>query len=225
MGADYIEIDLGMTRDGVLVAMHDDNVDRTTNGKGLVRSYNVYELKSLDAGSWFNKKYPEKARESFVGMEVPTLDEIFLEFGDTVNYYIETKQPEENPGMEKKLIALLEKHHLLEGDLSKGKVVIQSFSKQSLLEINRLYPDLPLIQLYWFESTPTFSDETLNEIKEYAVGIGLNHNVLTNQLVESFKERGVLLHLYTVDDRNEFKKLRAWGVNGIFTNVSDIEEM
>lgn len=55
MGADYLEIDLQQTKDGELVAMHDETVDRTTNGKGLVKSYSLKELQQLDAGSWFRK--------------------------------------------------------------------------------------------------------------------------------------------------------------------------
>ncbi|MEJ7264933.1 glycerophosphodiester phosphodiesterase family protein, partial [Staphylococcus epidermidis] len=75
-GASYIEIDLQMTKDGHLVAMHDETVDRTTNGTGRVDSYTLEELKKLDAGSKFNEQHPEYADEQYKGAEVPTLDEI-----------------------------------------------------------------------------------------------------------------------------------------------------
>jgi len=58
MKGDYIEIDLQMTKDGELIAMHDETLDRTTNGTGLVKDYTLEEIKQLDAGSWFNEKYP-----------------------------------------------------------------------------------------------------------------------------------------------------------------------
>ncbi|WP_312632495.1 glycerophosphodiester phosphodiesterase family protein, partial [Mammaliicoccus sciuri] len=63
--ASYIEIDLQRTKDGHLVAMHDETVNRTTNGHGKVEDYTLDELKQLDAGSWFNKKYPKYARASY----------------------------------------------------------------------------------------------------------------------------------------------------------------
>ena len=62
LGASYIEIDLQRTKDGHLVAMHDEKVNRTTNGHGRCRPTYFKELKQLDAGSWFNRKHPEYAK-------------------------------------------------------------------------------------------------------------------------------------------------------------------
>ena len=91
MHGDYIEIDLQMTKDGQLIAMHDEKVDRTTDGTGSVKEYTLNEIKELDAGSWFNEKYPESAKGEYVGLQVPTLEEIFQKFGKNASYYIETK--------------------------------------------------------------------------------------------------------------------------------------
>ncbi|MEB9303030.1 glycerophosphodiester phosphodiesterase family protein, partial [Bacillus cereus] len=77
MKADYLELDIQLTKDSQLIAMHDTAVDRTTNGTGEVRDKTLSEIKSLDAGSWFNKAYPEKAKQEYVGQKVPTLEEIF----------------------------------------------------------------------------------------------------------------------------------------------------
>lgn len=66
MKADYLELDIQLTKDGQLIAMHDTAVDRTTNGTGEVRDKTLSEIKSLDAGSWFNKAYPEKAKQEYV---------------------------------------------------------------------------------------------------------------------------------------------------------------
>lgn len=224
LGADYLEIDLQMTKDGTLVAMHDDSVNRTTNGNGLVRVYTIKELKKLDAGSWFNKMYPEYADDMYVGAKVPTLDEVFKEFGNSVNYYIELKQPEENPGMENKLIRLLKKHRLLvDGNLFNDKVIIQSFSKESLLKLHEKYPELPLIQLVWFDGTPSFTQEEIEEIQSYSVGIGINYKNLNKDLVDELKVKELLIHPYTVDKKSELKKLMELGVDGVFTNYADIQ--
>jgi glycerophosphoryl diester phosphodiesterase len=183
------------------------------------------EIKKLDAGSWFNKKYPERAKDEFIGAQIPTLEEIFKEFGTSVNYYIETKRPDLYPGMEDKLIELLKENRLLKDDLTKGKVVIQSFSKESLVKIHNLYPKIPLIQLYYFKSNPDLSNQMLDEIKSYAVGVGINYNALDEKLVDKMKKKGLLVHPYTVDDQEDYQKLKDWGADGVFTNYADIHDL
>ena len=66
-----------MTKDGELIAMHDEKVDRTTNGTGLVKDLTLADIKKLDAGSWFNEKYPPYAKKKYAGLQVPTLEEVF----------------------------------------------------------------------------------------------------------------------------------------------------
>lgn len=66
MKGDYIEIDLQMTRDGTLIALHDTTVNRTTNGEGAVRDLTIEQIKELDAGSWFNERYPDLAKLSML---------------------------------------------------------------------------------------------------------------------------------------------------------------
>lgn len=80
MHGDYIEIDLQMTKDGKLIAMHDETVDRTTDGTGKVKDFTLEQIKQLDAGSWFNEKYPQYANPRYEGLQVPTLEEIFKTF-------------------------------------------------------------------------------------------------------------------------------------------------
>lgn len=223
MGADYIEIDLRMTSDGVLVAMHDKKVDRTTDGKGLVNTYTIDELKELDAGSWFDKEGHDRAEVRNTRASVPTMNEIFEEFGDSVNYYIETKDPENSMDMEENLMALLDKHNFLQGDMKKGKVIIQSFSKESLLKFDSKYPDLPLVQLLGFSDKPTISDRELEEIKSYAIGIGLSHSQLNQEFIDKVKAADLLIHPFTLNNKEDFERLKEWGIDGVFTNYIDID--
>ena len=81
MHGDYIEVDLQMTKDGHLIAMHDVTLDRTTDGTGSVKDYTLNEIKQLDAGSWFNEKYPYASKAEYEGLKVPTLEEVFKKFG------------------------------------------------------------------------------------------------------------------------------------------------
>ena len=108
MGADFIEQDLQRTADGTLVVLHDETLDRTCRGvRGPVGSITLHELKRRDAGRWFNERYPQRARPEYVGLTVPTLDEVFRRYGTRADYYIETKTPESAPGMEEQLVRLI----------------------------------------------------------------------------------------------------------------------
>lgn len=83
-GADYLELDLQRTKDSILIALHDENLERTTNVaevfpdriKSPVSQFTLEELWQLDAGSWFNKEYPDRARAGFVGLDILTLEDV-----------------------------------------------------------------------------------------------------------------------------------------------------
>ncbi|RAL21060.1 glycerophosphodiester phosphodiesterase [Thermoflavimicrobium daqui] len=217
MKADYIELDLQMTKDGHLIAMHDETLDRTTNGLGRVKDHTLAEIKRLDAGSWFNKKYPEKANPAYVGLKVPTLEEILSHFGRSANYYIETKAPEVYPGMEEKLIRSLKKHKLLGKGSKRGQVIIQSFSPDSLKKVHQLDTQVPLVQLGNFP----MDKKTIAELKTYAIGVGPNYKNIDQTYVQKVRQAGFLLHPYTVNEKEEMHRLIKWGVTGMFTNFPD----
>lgn len=221
MGANYIEIDLQMTKDNELIAMHDIDVSRTTNGEGLIKDYTLEEIKTLDAGSWYNDKYPELAQSEFINLMTPTLDEIISYFGLNSNYYIETKSPEAYPNMIKELILILEKHKLIGPDASKGKVIIQSFSKESLIGVNKIDPRIPLIQLIKNIDDMNFTKHDMKEIKEYATGIGVNHKQLKKDQIETVHAAELLIHPYIVNETVDMERLIEWGVNGMFTDYPD----
>ena len=221
MKGDYIEVDLQMTKDGKLIAMHDETVDRTTNGTGLVKDYTLEQIKALDAGSWFNEKYPEKADPAYEGIQVPTLEEIIQTFGTGARYYIETKSPDVYPGMEEELLRILNKYNLTGVNERSSKVLIQSFSKESLLKMHNLNPNLPLIQLISYKEPASISEDELQELSEYAVGVGMSASKIDKTYVQNVRNAGLLIHPYTVNDKKEMKRLLDWGVTGMFTNYPD----
>lgn len=223
IGASYIEIDLQMTKDGHLVAMHDETVDRTTNGTGRVDSYNLDELKKLDAGSKFNSQHPEYADDQYKGAEVPTLDEILERYGTDANYYIETKSPNVYPGMEEKLLDTLDKHHMLTNQsLKNGHVMIQSFSQASLEKVHNLNSDVPLVRLLDKGELPNLTDKDLESIKNVAIGVGPEYTDLTKDNVQHLKSMGFLVHPFTVNKKADMERLNSYGVDGVFTNYSDV---
>lgn len=222
MKGDYIEIDLQMTKDGHLIAMHDETLDRTTDGTGQVKDYTLAQIKKLDAGSWFNQKYPQYAKKKYEGLEVPTLDEVFKHFGNNKKYYIETKAPEVYPGMEEELLRILKKHGLTtKMKLKNGHVLIQSFSQASLLKMHHLNPDVPLVQLLWYETPGKITDEELETIKQYAIGVGPNFQKIDREYVQQVLKHGLEIHPYTVNQKADMKTLIDWGVTGMFTNHPD----
>lgn len=221
MDADYIEIDLQMTEDGKLIAMHDEDVARTTAADGSVDDFTLEEITSLDAGSWFNDEHDDEAESKYEEAHVPSLDEILDAFGEDANYYIETKNPDESPHMVKNLISTLDKHELLGDDLPDGQVIIQSFSPDSLKEVHEKDPSIPLIQLITYEDEARISSDELDEIAAYAVGIGANYDYLSEEYVQQVRDAELLMHPYTVNEKADMKRLIEWGATGFFTNYPD----
>ncbi|MEY9865409.1 glycerophosphodiester phosphodiesterase [Peribacillus sp. RS7] len=222
MEGDYIEIDLQMTKDGRLIAMHDEKVDRTTNGTGLVKDLTLAEVKKLDAGTWFNEKYPQLAKKKYEGLTVPTLEEVFKKFGRQANYYIETKSPDVYPGMEEELLKVLKDYKMVDSKGRTKNVLIQSFSQESLLKVHDMNPKLPLVQLFSYKNQATISDEELESIKEYAIGVGPNFSKVDGQYVKMVRDHGLQFHPYTVNERADMKKALEWGATGLFTNYPDV---
>lgn len=223
MGSDFLEIDLQMTKDGHLVAMHDETVDRTTNGTGRVDQLTLAQLKQLDAGSWFNQAHPEYKNPKYVGQKVLTLDEIFKRYGKRTNFYIETKSPEVYPGMEEKLLQTMHKYGLDKKNLlANGKVVIQSFSQASLQKTHKLNPNIPLIQLTDVGQLIAMTDKDLQTVKQYAVGIGPDYHDLNAQNTKHLRDLGFYIHPYTVNTVPDMKRLNQYGVTGVFTNYPDL---
>ncbi|WP_229713118.1 glycerophosphodiester phosphodiesterase [Macrococcus hajekii] len=223
MGADYIEVDLQMTKDGQLIAMHDETVDRTTNGTGAVKDLTLAEIKQLDAGSWFNDKNPELAKPSYVGQQVPTLDEILTRYGSNAKYYIETKSPDVYPGMEEELIRVLAEHGLMKTNkLKKGHVLIQSFSNESLVKMRQLNKKIQLVQLLDRNQVDTLTDAQLSELKQLVMGIGPNFRDLTADNTKRLKSYGFVVHPYTVNTEEDMRRMNSYGVDGVFTNYADV---
>ncbi|KSU61914.1 glycerophosphodiester phosphodiesterase [[Bacillus] enclensis] len=224
MGGDYIELDLQMTKDGELIAMHDETLDRTTNGTGQVKDHTLEEIKSLDAGSWFNAAYPEKAKDEYNGLQVQTLQEVIEHFGKNKNYYIETKSPDVYPGMEEKLLEILKDYNLTRQNGPSSRVIIQSFSEESLQKVHNLNENIPLVQLLDYKGTATITDEELDHYSEYAAGLGMSYKKINQDYVQKVREHDLLIHPYTVNDKEDMKQLLEWGVTGMFTNYPDVLE-
>ena len=172
IGADYVETDVQRTRDGVLINFHDDDLSRTTNvarvfpgrEKNPVSSFTRAELNRLDAGSWFNRANPDRAKKGFVGLKIPSFQEYLALLSSGRNrpgLLIELKKPENYPSIEHEILAALRAGGWLDernrvvvvpapedtGDritvgLGARSVILQSFDDSSLALLKKIAPEV-----------------------------------------------------------------------------------
>ncbi len=246
-GADFVEPDLQMTKDGVLVCIHDTSLERTTNvaevypdraeeARGRktwpVSSFTLAEIKKLDAGNWKDKK--------FAGATVPTFEEMIEVVRGQAGIIPETKAPEFyrklNLNMEKEVMAVLSKAKLAEpGADPKTPVVIQSFSPESLKLLRTEHKcKLPLV--YTCSTLPGTGStkEKLEKVKEFADGIGPNKMLLTAvpDLVQESHSLGLSVTVWTFRSGSTGKYanvteemehfLTTLGVDAVFTDDPDL---
>lgn len=221
MGADYIELDLQLTKDGTLVAFHDSIVS-FPNAEQAVADVTMDELDLYSPGDDFNEKNPRYASPGYKDLQVLELEDILLHFGKTVNYYIEMKSPANNMGIENELIQQLRAHDLLNQNEILPKVIIQSFSERSLKKVSAMEPSIPLIKLYTFDKAAHLSKKTLRKLEIYASGVGLNADAVTKEFVESLHKEGLDVHPFTVNDEDTIRSLLKMGADGVFTDKPDI---
>ncbi len=203
-GVDYLEVDLRMTKDGELVAMHDETIDRTTNGKGNVSNYTLDELKQFHTTSTINHKV--------VSEEIPSLREILDAFSDTENFYIETRLVNNQVAMEEKVLELLKEYNLLHSD----RVILQSFSTDSLDKIQSIAPDIPLTLLY---KKGQFDVDTAIS-SNYSM-IGIESRDVTQEIVKRLQDSGKKVHVYFTNKKSqktEQTRMKKFKVDGYFTD-------
>jgi len=222
----YIEQDVQLTADGALVVLHDATLDRTMRGPaanctGVVAAKTLAQLRTCDAGSWFNETYPGLARPEYVGKRIPTLGQVFGRYGASTNYHIETKPSGDGGQLERRLVQLIQKYELYDAAAADWKVLIQSFLPHSLETIHALAPDLPLVQLIGAEAG-TFGTASFDYYATYAVGVGPSYDLVDAAYVSAAHARCLVVHPWTVNQRATMSRLIDLGVDGMFTNVPGV---
>ncbi|MFV9832761.1 glycerophosphodiester phosphodiesterase [Bacillus stercoris] len=204
--ADYIEIDLEETKDGQLVAIHDDSVDRTTNGTGYIRDLTLSQIKNLNLAK---------------GEKIQTIEEIIKTFKLSTKYYIETRENKNGQiTMEKKLVKILKKYNLID----RNKVIIESFSEKSLKKIHSLDSNIPITRLIRTQEVRDIDDKALKNISKYASTIGIKAKLANPTILKKAHKHDLKLHVYfTNSDKsnNEGKLIKSCykiKVDGVFTN-------
>ena len=201
---DAVEIDLRMTKDDVLIAMHDETIDRTTNGTGKVSQLTLDEIKSFETIGYYHGKIKKE--------EVPTLEEIFQKFHNRGKYYIETRLVDGKVKMEAHLVNLLKKYDLLDPKY----VAMQSFSEESLEKIKELAPEITLTLLF---KEGEFQLKKALDV-EFPV-IGLEASDATAEGVKALHRKGKEVHVFFNDIHSmeeQQRKMKELNVDGYFTD-------
>lgn len=204
-GADGIELDVRLTRDGAMVIMHDDTVNATTDGEGHVRDLTLAEIQALDAGAWFS--------EAFRGTRVPTLDEVFEAIGKRTRINVEIKAESiRGEGIESQVANAIRRHGL------ERSMIISSFNPLTLRRFRRAIPEV-LIGFLYSPETPPFVPHLL---------IGLPHEaknpyfeMIDAAYMKWAKAAGYRVNTWTVNDPARAVQLCDLGIDCIITDAPD----
>lgn len=205
LGADFLEFDLHLSKDGELIIMHDDKVNRTTNGDGFVSDYTLAELKKLDAGSKFHK--------DFKGEKIITLEELFSDFYGQIGLLIEIKKPSKYPGIEEKVAAVLAEY----SDLS--SVIVQSFDIESMRKMHQLVPELQ-VALLMKRSASQLSSKKIEDLSSFATFINFNISHVNKHIIDQIHSYGGKVLVWSAKDVRSINKAYQYGVDGIITDFS-----
>ncbi len=220
LGVDVLEMDVHITKDGVLVLMHDEAVDRTTDGTGEIESMTLAEIKQLDAGyDWTpdeGSTFPFRGQ----GVTVPTMEEVFQAFADK-RMTIEIKKT--NASMIKPFCGLIRKYDM------QDKVLVASFYDDKLKEFRIECPEVA--------TSSAKNETTIFVLSSKAFLAGFNSpkflslqvpeesggiTVMTEAFVKASHSRGLAVEVWTINDADTMQKLINWGVDGIITDRPDI---
>jgi glycerophosphoryl diester phosphodiesterase len=198
-GADMCELDVHLSRDGIPVVIHDDTVDRSTDGTGAVGAMTLTQLKCLDAGVRFGVE--------FRGERIPTLDEVFDLALNRCTLNLELK----GAGVEAKVCDTIRTHHAFSASL------VSSFDWDALGRIRHVEPGMRigLLASQW----PARLLGAASGMKAQA--IHPRHDIVTEDLCIAAHQRGLSVYTWTVDEPAVMRRLIADGVDGIMTNYPE----
>lgn len=216
-GADGIELDVRLARDGVAVVFHDHDLERTAGKKGKVASFTSGELAKIDIGSWFNRYFPRRADPSFRKESIRTLAET-LEFLKDYRgvIYIELKcKSGDIEGLAKAVASVICDSPLLD------RLIIKSFKLDVLPYIKRYCPRAHTAALFAPKIKNILrKDKHLFDLAEKvgANEVSLHYSLATKKLMKKASRRGLLVTIWTADHPRWIKRGLRLGLNAIITN-------
>lgn len=190
--ADMVEVDVRVSKDGELVVIHDERVDRTTNGTGYVKDLKLRELKKLDAG---------------LGEEIPTLNEVLKLFKDKIGENVKLIVEIKIPKIEEEVLKIIH-------DVALKRVLLTSFYHPTIKNVKNLNPDM--------ETGIIFACQPINAwelaLNAGSDVIFPRSEFVDKAMVENAHKHMISVYPWTIDERDRAKALIKMGVDGIVTN-------
>lgn len=224
LGVDVLEMDIHSTQDGVLVTIHDDTIDRTTDGSGLVQSFTFDELQQFDAGYHWPTLAEESDREDRPfrgeGITIPSLESVFQAFPEA-RMVIEIKQQE--PSITRPFCDLIDQYNMNE------QVLVASFHRETITEFREVCPDIPtsgveheirnffvlnLLRVSNVYQSPTDAFQVPEEFGPL--------RVITPRFVRNAQHHNIDVHVWTINSEERMRRMLDAGVDGIITDYPDL---
>ncbi|MEV6169997.1 glycerophosphodiester phosphodiesterase family protein [Streptomyces sp. NPDC051954] len=223
LGIDWVENDVQRTKDGELVVLHDDSLARTTDVEEVfpgrapwkVKDFPAAEIARLDAGSWFGPAH--------AGARVPTLEQYVQRVErHHQKLLLEIKNPALYPGIERQTLKVLSNEGWLDRQHLTGRLIVQSFSADSVRTVHALKPGVKT----GFLGTPSVTD--LPEYARFVDQINPSYSTVSTGYVSTVHTftgphgRPLEVFTWTVDDAETARRVAGFGVDGIITNKPDV---
>lgn len=203
LGVDAVECDVHLSKDGEVVVIHDETVERTTNGSGYVKDLTTAELQRLDAGKLF---------DAYRGERIPLLREVCQLIRGQAGLVLEIKNgPFWYPGIEAKVVQILEQENMVEN------TIVIAFDHPTVKRIKALQPQLTTGILF----ACAFVDPWAVIAQADADAFHPQYKLVTSEMVAEAHQRGYLVNLWTINEPAHIRQWQQYGVDGIASDYPD----
>jgi glycerophosphoryl diester phosphodiesterase len=203
-GADGIELDAHLSKDGAIMVLHDFTVDATTDGTGFAKDMTLAQLKELDASERFSATHKS--------VQIPTLDEVFEAVGKHLFINVEIKSiTEDTDGVEQAVANCILRHGL------EQSTIASSFNPYALQRFRRILPTVPIGYLY--ANDYTFFPEVMDTLPHEARHP--HYSIIDDQYMQWARAHDYRVNTWTVNDSGEARRLHTLGVDALITDAPD----
>lgn len=216
-GAEMIEVDVHLSKDGEIIVFHDEDVSRTTNGAGKIHEMTLAEIKELDAGSWFS--------DEFVGEQIPTLGETIDLIHGKMGLIIDIKSRghEFYDGFAEKVVDIIVEKGAKEWCIVQSydqEYLEHAYAEDSTIQMKKLMmgEDESLLLSFYLNSKSFMTNRHKHEFYQT---INPHYKTVSNRRIFRLHARGYQIYTYVVNEREDMIKMLNMAVDGIITDFPD----